>query len=86
MTSGRRQLTRPVLIADGFSVGPSDLSHLGASGVRPVPAPERAPPPGPRRRPGRLPRAQRGFSMGGLVTRYALAKLETAGQERQTQL
>ncbi|MDX2565248.1 hypothetical protein PV371_37220 [Streptomyces sp. TX20-6-3] len=38
------------------------------------------------RRIGDHPLTVGGFSMGGLVTRYALAKLETDGIEHQAQL
>ncbi|MFJ8010861.1 esterase/lipase family protein [Streptomyces fagopyri] len=113
---GNRQLTRPVLIADGFSSGPTDLAltwELLEHGPYPLLSELRR-----RgrdvvlvgyhersasilqnaetvmaavietidRRVGDHPPAVGGFSMGGLVTRYALAKMETAGIEHQAQL
>ncbi|MFF8717476.1 esterase/lipase family protein [Streptomyces sp. NPDC015184] len=113
---GNGQLTRPVLIADGFSVGPSDLSltwelleygpfpllselrrrgrdvvligyhERSASILQNAEAVMAAVIEAIGRRVGDHPLTVGGFSMGGLVTRYALAKLETDGIEHQAQL
>ncbi|MFK8911743.1 esterase/lipase family protein [Streptomyces sp. YS-3] len=113
---GNGQLMRPVLMADGFSVGPSDLSltwellehgpfpllselrrrgrdvvlvgyhERSASILQNAEAVMAAVIEAISRRVGDHPLTVGGFSMGGLVTRYALAKLETDGIEHQTQL
>lgn len=112
--AGNTTLTRPVVLADGFHTGPSDLDQFYDSLER-----GQFPLAGELRRRGRdlvlLGYADRGaslltnaetaiaairrageqrsgsrkllvggFGMGGLVTRYALAKLETAGIDHQT--
>ncbi|MEU2970960.1 esterase/lipase family protein [Nocardiopsis alba] len=113
---GNDRLTRPVLIADGFSSGPSDidytwellehgpyplLSRIRARGSDVVligydersasilenaetvtKAVEKA----VEDRDGDHPLAVGGFSMGGLVSRYALTKMETEGREHQARL
>ncbi|MFC9085766.1 lipase family alpha/beta hydrolase [Nocardiopsis dassonvillei] len=113
---GNGQLTRPVLIADGFSVGPSDLGFtwdnleygpyplLGemrrrgrdvvlvgyhersASILQNAEAVMAAVTEAVDRRLGDHPLTVGGFSMGGLVARYALAKMETMGLAHQAQL
>lgn len=113
---GNGQLTRPVLIADGFSAGPSDLGltwELLEHGPYPLLSELRrrgrdvvligyhersvsilqnaetamaAVTEAIDRRVGDHPLTVGGFSMGGLVTRYALAKMETVGLEHQAQL
>ncbi|WP_187370193.1 lipase family alpha/beta hydrolase, partial [Streptomyces boluensis] len=113
---GNGQLTRPVLIADGFSTGPSDLAltwenleygpypllselrrrgrdvvligyhERSASILQNAEAVLAAVIEAIDRRVGDHPLTVGGFSMGGLVTRYALAKMETVGIEHQTQL
>ncbi|MBD0746106.1 thioesterase domain-containing protein [Streptomyces sp. CBMA152] len=113
---GNGRLTRPVLVADGFSVGPTDLSltwellehgpypllseirrrgrdvvlvgyhERSASILQNADAVMAAVIEAIDRREGDHPLTVGGFSMGGLVTRYALAKLETDGIEHQTQL
>ncbi|MEU3201889.1 hypothetical protein [Streptomyces sp. NPDC006996] len=113
---GNGRLTRPVLMADGFSAGPSDLSltwellehgpfpllseirrrgrdvvlvgyhERSASILQNAEAVMAAVIEAIGRRVGDHPLTVGGFSMGGLVTRYALAKLETDGIEHQTQL
>ncbi|WP_306312085.1 esterase/lipase family protein [Streptomyces hydrogenans] len=113
---GNDQLTRPVLIADGFSAGPSDLAltwellehgqfpllseirrrgrdvvligyhERSASILKNAEAVMAAVIEAISRRAGDHPLTVGGFSMGGLVTRYALAKLETDGIEHQAQL
>ncbi|MFF3775802.1 esterase/lipase family protein [Streptomyces sp. NPDC002232] len=113
---GNSALTRPVLMADGFSTGPSDLaftweqlehgpfpllSELRRRGrdVVLVGYHERsasiltnaetviaAVTEAIDRRVGDHPLTVGGFSMGGLVTRYALAKMETQGIEHEAQL
>lgn len=113
---GNSGLTRPVLIADGFSSGPSDLaltwellehgpfpllSELRRRGrdVVLVGYHERSAPilqnaetviaavtEANDRRVGDHPPVVGGFSMGGLVTRYALAKMETTGTDHQARL
>ncbi|WP_410595483.1 thioesterase domain-containing protein [Amycolatopsis sp. lyj-23] len=113
---GNSGLTRPVLLADGFSVGPSDLSftweHLehgpfpllselrrrgrdvvlvgyherSASILQNAEMVIAAVAEAIARRLGDHPLAVGGFSMGGLVTRYALAKLESEGIEHEAQL
>jgi pimeloyl-ACP methyl ester carboxylesterase len=113
---GNGQLTRPVLIADGFSSGPSDLSltwenleygpfpllseirrrgrdvvlvgyhERSASILQNAEAVMAAVIEATGRRVGDHPLTVGGFSMGGLVSRYALAKLETDGIEHQAQL
>ncbi|MEU6815090.1 hypothetical protein [Streptomyces sp. NPDC046860] len=111
--TGNRGIVRPVLMADGFNLGPSDLAWLyeGLDGTFPLLT--------ELRRRGRdvvlvgfdersaslLDNAQTvtaavhrtiaerlggtrlmagGFSMGGLVTRYALARMETQRMDHQT--
>ncbi|MEV0636985.1 thioesterase domain-containing protein [Streptomyces sp. NPDC050619] len=113
---GNGQLTRPVLMADGFSTGPSDLGftweHLeygpypllselrrrgrdvvlvgyherSASILQNAETVMAAVIETIDRRVGDHPLTVGGFSMGGLVARYALAKMETVGIEHQTQL
>lgn len=113
---GNGQLTRPVLIADGFSVGPSDLSltwelleygpfpllseirrrgrdvvlvgyhERSASILQNAEAVMAAVTEAVDRRVGGHPLTVGGFSMGGLVARYALAKMETMGISHQTRL
>lgn len=113
---GNDQLTRPVLIADGFSVGPTDidltwellehgpyrlLSELrsrdrdvvlvgyherSASILQNAEAVTAAVREALARRAGDHPLTVGGFSMGGLVTRYALAKLERDGVDHQARL
>ncbi|MBD0694740.1 esterase/lipase family protein [Streptomyces sp. CBMA123] len=113
---GNSKLTRPVLIADGFSSGPTDINltwELLEHGPYPLLSEirrrgrdvvligyhERSAPilqnaetvvaavtEANNRRDGEHPLAVGGFSMGGLVTRYALAKMETTGEQHQTQL
>lgn len=113
---GNSQLTRPVLMADGFSVGPSDLAFTWQNleyGPYPLLSETRrrgrdvvlvgyhersasilqnaetviaAVIEAIDRRAGDHPLTVGGFSMGGLVTRYALAKMETVGIEHQAQL
>ncbi|ROR37778.1 esterase/lipase family protein [Kitasatospora cineracea] len=113
---GNGQLTRPVLIADGFSTGPTDLGltwelleygpfpllselrrrgrdvvligyhERSASILQNAEAVMKAVTTAIDRRSGEHPLVVGGFSMGGLVTRYALAKLETDGVEHQAQL
>ncbi|MFD9735738.1 esterase/lipase family protein [Umezawaea sp. NPDC059074] len=113
---GNSALTRPVLLADGFSVGPSDLSFTweqlehgpfpllselrrrgrdvvlvgyherSASILQNAEAVTAAVTEAIDRRVGDHPLTVGGFSMGGLVTRYALAKMETAGIEHEAQL
>ncbi|MFJ2771796.1 esterase/lipase family protein [Streptomyces sp. NPDC087300] len=109
-------LTRPVLLADGFNSGPSELDLLweglergeyplvgelrsrgrdvvilgfderdasildNARVVRAAILEALA------QREGRHPLTVGGFSMGGLVTRYALARMEHDGEEHETQL
>ncbi|MDH6229250.1 hypothetical protein [Streptomyces sp. MJP52] len=111
---GNKQITKPVIMADGFSLGKSDLKWLYSGLDRDFPFLTEL------RRQGRdvilvgyeersasilanaeavmaavmLTHAQTGgtsltvggFSMGGLVTRYALAKLEQLGHEHHTDL
>ncbi|HEV3356977.1 MAG TPA: hypothetical protein VG247_09295 [Pseudonocardiaceae bacterium] len=111
----RRQLVRPVILADGFSAGASNIdelwdgleengrfrfvSELHAAGYDlillgydnraasilnngdlAVECIQRA----IQERAGRAKLTVGGFSMGGLVTRYALAKLESADFDHQT--
>ncbi|QUX31208.1 hypothetical protein KGD83_12365 [Nocardiopsis akebiae] len=113
---GNERLTRPVLIADGFSVGPSDLDFTwdnleygpypllsemrrqdrdvvligyherSASILQNAEAVMAAVTEAVDRRVGDHPLAVGGFSMGGLVARYALAKMETMGIDHQAQL
>ncbi|MYR35541.1 hypothetical protein GTW20_25585 [Nocardiopsis alba] len=113
---GNGGLTRPVLMADGFSVGPSDLDltwELLEYGPYPLLSEIRrqgrdvvligyeersasilhnaetvmaAVTKAIERREGDHPLTVGGFSMGGLVSRYALAKMETEGLEHQAQL
>ncbi|AEW93808.1 hypothetical protein SCATT_14370 [Streptantibioticus cattleyicolor NRRL 8057 = DSM 46488] len=113
---GNTHLTRPVLIADGFSVGPTDLNltwelleygpfpllseirrrgrdvvlvgyrERSASILENAETAMAAVIEVIDRRTGDHPLTVGGFSMGGLVTRYALAKLETVGIDHQTQL
>ncbi|MFJ8585756.1 hypothetical protein ACIRD2_14005 [Streptomyces sp. NPDC093595] len=113
---GNGRLMRPVLIADGFSAGPSDLSltwelleygpfpllseirrrgrdvvligyhERSASILQNAEAAMAAVIEAIGRRVGDHPLTVGGFSMGGLVTRYALAKLETDGIDHDTQL
>ncbi|MYU22692.1 alpha/beta hydrolase [Streptomyces sp. SID8352] len=113
---GNGRLTRPVLIADGFSTGPSDLSltwelleygpfpllseirrrgrdvvligyhERSASILQNAEAVMAAVIEAIGRRVGDHPLTVGGFSMGGLVTRYALAKLEADGIEHEAQL
>lgn len=109
-------LTRPVLLADGFSAGPSDLDFLyegldrgeyaliselrtrgrdviilgfderSASILDNAVAARSAIQEAIARRTGDHPLTVGGFSMGGLVTRYALAKMEHDGVDHQTEL
>ncbi|MFH8464222.1 esterase/lipase family protein [Streptomyces sp. NPDC017991] len=113
---GNGRLTRPVLMADGFSTGPSDLGFTwenleygpypllselrrrgrdvvligyherSASILQNAEAVIAAVIEAIDRRVGDHPLTVGGFSMGGLVARYALAKMETVGIEHQTQL
>ncbi|MFE5907514.1 esterase/lipase family protein [Streptomyces wedmorensis] len=113
---GNSGLTRPVLMADGFSTGPTDLSltweqleygpfpllselrrrgrdvvlvgyhERSASILQNAEAVMAAVTEAIDRRIGDHPLAVGGFSMGGLVTRYALAKMETEGIEHEAQL
>ncbi|GAA1452092.1 hypothetical protein [Nocardiopsis tropica] len=113
---GNGQLTRPVLMADGFSAGPSDLGFTwenleygpypllselrrrgrdvvlvgyherSASILQNAEAVMAAVIEAIDRRVGDHPLTVGGFSMGGLVTRYALAKMETVGIDHQTEL
>ncbi|WP_181794030.1 hypothetical protein [Streptomyces sp. WELS2] len=113
---GNSHLIRPVLMADGFSTGPTDLaltwellehgpfpllSELRRQGrdvvlvgyhERSAPILENAETAMAAirgaidRRIGSHPLTVGGFSMGGLVTRYALAKLEREGIEHFTEL
>ncbi|GAA3463427.1 lipase family alpha/beta hydrolase [Saccharothrix longispora] len=113
---GNGQLTRPVLIADGFSAGPSDLGltwelleygpypllselrrrgrdvvlvgyhERSASILQNAETAMAAVIEAIDRRGGDHPLTVGGFSMGGLVTRYALAKMETVGIDHQAQL
>lgn len=111
---GNRELTRPVIIADGFNHGESDLKKLyqflegeqygfigelrrrgmdvillgfknrtasvldNAEAVRATVLESIA------RRVGNHRLVVGGFSMGGLVTRYALARMESRGEDHQT--
>ncbi|MFB6530390.1 esterase/lipase family protein [Streptomyces sp. NPDC056399] len=113
---GNSGLTRPVLMADGFSTGPSDLAFTweqlehgpfplvselrrrgrdvvlvgyherSASILTNAEAVMAAVTEAVDRRVGDHPLTVGGFSMGGLVTRYALAKMETQGIEHETSL
>ncbi|MGW1783936.1 esterase/lipase family protein [Streptomyces sp. NPDC002143] len=112
---GNRGITRPVIMADGFNLGKSDLKALYAGLDRDYPLLTQL------RRRGRdvillgfdersdsvldnaeaamaailrtsaeqlgsAPLAVGGFSMGGLVTRYALAKMERRRMDHRTRL
>lgn len=113
---GNSTLTRPVLIADGFSAGPSDLGltwelleygpfpllseirrrgrdvvligyhERSASILENAETAMAAVINAIDRRVGDHPLTVGGFSMGGLVTRYVLAKMETVGIDHQTGL
>lgn len=112
---GNRGLKRPVIMADGFNLGPSDLDALyrglesdfalitnlrrrgrdvillgfderSASIVDNARAVTQAIMRANSEKLGSTPLAVGGFSMGGLVTRYALAKLETQRMDHQTAL
>lgn len=109
-------LTKPVILADGFSTGPSDLDFLyeglergeyaliselrtrgrdvvilgfderSASILDNAVAARSAIQEAIARRTGDHPLTVGGFSMGGLVTRYALAKMEHESVDHQTAL
>lgn len=109
-------LTKPVILADGFNTGPSDLDFLwegfergeyaliselrargrdvvilgfderSASILDNAKAARSAIQEAIARRTGSHPLAVGGFSMGGLVTRYALAKMEHESVDHQTEL
>ncbi|MFC7306395.1 esterase/lipase family protein [Streptomyces monticola] len=113
---GNHALTRPVILADGFNTGPSDinlsweyldwrdyafLSQLRARGrdviilgfrersasiLENAEAAQAAIMRACAERVGDHRLAVGGFSMGGLVTRYALARLETQRMDHQTGL
>jgi len=113
---GNRQLTRPVIMADGFNTGPSTLrfswtclelgdypmiselrrrgrdaimlgfAERSASILDNAEAAEAAILRAITERQGEEPLAVGGFSMGGLVTRYALANLESQRLDHQTAL
>ncbi|MFB8762274.1 esterase/lipase family protein [Nocardiopsis alba] len=113
---GNERLTRPVLSADGFSVGPSDidlswelleygpyplLSEIRRRGydvvligykdrsdsiLKNAETVKKAVTKAIERREGDHPLTVGGFSMGGLVSRYALAAMETEGTEHQARL
>ncbi|MGW8066959.1 esterase/lipase family protein [Streptomyces ziwulingensis] len=113
-SSGQTNVKRPVILADGFAIGPTDphlfyrglengdypfISSLRSSGFdvvllgfknrsasildnadvaiecirKTLAGPERT-----------APLTVGGFSMGGMVTRYALAKMEKQGEDHQT--
>lgn len=109
-------LTKPVILADGFSTGPSDLDFLyegldrgeyaliselrargrdviilgfderSASILDNAVAARSAILEAIARRNGEHPLTVGGFSMGGLVTQYALAKMEHESVDHQTEL
>ncbi|MER7399941.1 hypothetical protein ABT381_31020 [Streptomyces sp. NPDC000151] len=112
---GRQQLEKPVIMADGFNLGKSDLKWLYAGLEADFPLISRVRQAGRdvillgfdertssivdnagtavaaimeaiTRRAGDSPLAVGGFSMGGLITRYALAKLEMQRMDHQTAL
>ncbi|GGS18629.1 hypothetical protein GCM10010252_67610 [Streptomyces aureoverticillatus] len=113
---GNERLTRPVILADGFNSGPSELPFsweflengpypfiselrrrgrdvvlLGfrersASIIDNAQAAQAAVQEAISRREGDAPLVVGGFSMGGLVTRYALADLERKRMNHQTAL
>ncbi|MEV6754965.1 hypothetical protein [Streptomyces sp. NPDC051214] len=109
-------LTKPVILADGFNTGPSDLDFLweglerrtypfiselrtrghdvillgfderSASILDNAKAARSAIQEAIARRTGNRPLAVGGFSMGGLVTRYALAKMEHESVDHETEV
>ncbi|MEV0528555.1 hypothetical protein AB0I66_34540 [Streptomyces sp. NPDC050439] len=111
-----RGLTKPVILADGFNTGPSDLDFLwvglergqyaliselrargrdvillgfderSASILDNARAARSAIQEAIARRAGDHPLTVGGFSMGGLVTRYALAKMEHESVDHETEL
>ncbi|MEV4580783.1 hypothetical protein AB0K16_46895 [Nonomuraea jabiensis] len=115
LADGHTALTRPLILADGFGYGPSDLdalwahfnserspgfldqlrtmgidvillgfdqrqTYLQANAAVAVTCVQRA----IQERQGDLPLVVGGVSMGGMVTRYALARMETEGADHQT--
>ncbi|MET9380329.1 hypothetical protein ABZY09_04390 [Streptomyces sp. NPDC002928] len=112
--AGNREITRPVIIADGFNLGRSELDKLyqfldggeypfltelhrrgrdvillgfeerTASIMDNAQAAEAVIMETIGRRVGSTPLVVGGFSMGGMVTRYALAKMETQRMDHQT--
>ncbi|GGV53980.1 hypothetical protein GCM10010277_52340 [Streptomyces longisporoflavus] len=116
LADAKKGLTKPVLIADGFNTGPSDLDFsweilergpfpligelrkrgydvvlLGfdersASLLDNAKAVKSAVQEAIARRTGSHPLTVGGFSMGGLIARYALARMEHDGDEHETEL